>query len=326
MMFLTWCQELPIQPPSSNAGTQLTYVRTIAQQTSAYSQVIKAAATKITSQKPYPSKNDLAAQLKVVAQLIAGGLKTRVYMVSMGGYDTHSNQTDKSDTTIGNHANLLKTLSEAVTAFQTDCEFLGIADRVLGLTISEFGRRVKSNDSGGTDHGAAAPVFLFGNAVNGGKILGSNPVIPSTVTVEDNLSMQYDFRSLYSTIVKDWFCLNDADAKTVMLKDFQFLDLLKNGCSSAHVRDFRLSEKSLKCNPNPFGSQAEIIYRSGGYRVTIDLIDISGRVVKQILDDHKQEGMYKFTTDMSSVPPGMYFLRLNSVTDQIAIPVQKSGI
>ncbi|MCC7297931.1 MAG: DUF1501 domain-containing protein [Bacteroidia bacterium] len=314
---------IPDTAPTSNAGTQLTYVRTISSQTAAYNKVIKAAATKITTQKPYPN-SELGKQLKVVSQLIAGGLQTRVYMVGISGFDTHSNQVDKSDTTKGNHANLLKEVGDAIAAFQADIEFQGVDSRVLGMTISEFGRRIKSNDSVGTDHGASAPMFVFGTPVDGGKILGTNPVIASNVGVEDNLTMQYDFRSIYSTIIKDWFCLSDEDAKTVMLKDFNFLPLIKNGCSVAHVRDPFAADPGLKCYPNPFGSRAEIVYDSSGYQTKIDLIDTSGRIVKNVLDEHKPTGRYKFEADMSDVPPGIYYLSMRSITGQMAIPVQKA--
>jgi uncharacterized protein (DUF1501 family) len=98
----------------------------------------------------------LADQLKIVALLIKGGMKTRIYMVSYGGFDNHSLQVNQTDTTTGTHSNLLANLSNAIKAFVDDCQFLGVQDRVIGLTFSEFGRRIKSNSSMGTEHGAAA--------------------------------------------------------------------------------------------------------------------------------------------------------------------------
>ena len=118
-------------------GDELTYLRAIARQTNKYASVIEAAAAKVTSQySGYPANNDLAAQLKTVARLIAGGLKTRVYMVSTGGFDTHGGQVQSGDTTTGNHANLLGGLSDAITAFMKDCQGLGIDKQVLGMTFS----------------------------------------------------------------------------------------------------------------------------------------------------------------------------------------------
>ncbi|MEI8059789.1 MAG: DUF1501 domain-containing protein, partial [Ferruginibacter sp.] len=143
--------------PNTPAGKELQYVRLVALQTSKYTSVVKAAADKVTLQSPYPTGNSLADQLKIVARLIKGGLKTRVYMVQYGSFDTHSLQTTTTDTTIGTHANLLKNVSDAIKAFQDDLKFLAIEERVVGMTFSEFGRRIKSNSSVGTDHGAAAP-------------------------------------------------------------------------------------------------------------------------------------------------------------------------
>lgn len=159
--------------------------------------------------------NNLGNQLQLVARLIKGGLKTRIYWVEAVGYDTHTAQV-YSNTTQGNHANLLTELSNALFAFQTDLQLMGVEDRVLGMTFSEFGRRIKSNASTGTDHGAAAPMFLFGKYVNP-TVIGSNPVIPSTVTVNDNLPIEYDYRQIYASILRGWFCLSDSETQNVLL-------------------------------------------------------------------------------------------------------------
>jgi len=146
---------------NTNAGYELSFIRSIAKQTNLYTVRIKQASDSVTQQVAYPN-NNLAAQLKIVARLIKGGLETKVYLVNYGGFDTHAGQVVSTDTTTGTHANLLKVLSDSIAAFQSDMTGLEIEDRVIGMTYSEFGRRIKSNASGGTDHGAAAPLFLFG--------------------------------------------------------------------------------------------------------------------------------------------------------------------
>jgi uncharacterized protein (DUF1501 family) len=208
--------------PPTRAGDQLAYIREMAVKTDQYAGVIRKAAQKITRQSdcyPAAGKNPLADQLKIVARLIAGGLKTRFYLVGMGGFDTHAKQADATDTTTGSHAKLLARLSEAIYAFQDDLGGLQIEDRVIGMTFSEFGRRIQSNASGGTDHGAAAPVFIFGGNVQGG-IIGHNPTWPDKLTVNDNLAMQYDFRCIYSTLLEKWFGSNEAAAETVLFKSY----------------------------------------------------------------------------------------------------------
>jgi len=213
---------------NSRAAEQLAYIREMSVKTDQYAGVIKKAAQKVTKQSdkyPAAGKNPLADQLKIVARLIAGGLRTRIYLVSMGGFDTHARQTDATDTTMGTHARLLGKLSEAVNAFQDDLTYLQVSNRVVGMTFSEFGRRIQSNASGGTDHGSAAPVFVFGESVRSG-IVGENPKFPARLTVNDNLAMQNDFRSIYSTLLEKWFGTNRSIADSVLMKDYAALPLI----------------------------------------------------------------------------------------------------
>ena len=213
----------------TRAGDQLAYIREVSVKTDQYAGVIKKAAQKVTKQSdlyPAAGKNPLADQLKIVARLVAGGLKTRFYLVSMGGFDTHARQVETTDTATGTHARLLAKLSEAVDAFQDDLQMLRVDDRVMGMTFSEFGRRIQSNASGGTDHGAAAPVFVFGSRVQGG-VVGVNPVWPDKLTVNDNIVMQHDFRAVYGSLLEKWFLTDPSDTATVLLKDYPVLPLVR---------------------------------------------------------------------------------------------------
>jgi uncharacterized protein (DUF1501 family) len=212
----------------TRAGDQLAYIREMAVKTDQYAGVIKKAAQKVTRQSdcyPPAGKNPLADQLKIVARLVAGGLKTRFYLVSMGGFDTHARQVEAADTTTGAHAKLLARLSEAINAFQDDLTGLQVGDRVMGMTFSEFGRRIQSNASGGTDHGAAAPVFVFGEKVKAG-IMGENPVWPGKLTVNDNLVMQHDFRAVYSTLLEKWFLTDESTTASVLFKPYPSLPFI----------------------------------------------------------------------------------------------------
>jgi uncharacterized protein (DUF1501 family) len=146
-------------------------------------------------------------------------------MVNTGSFDTHARQTDTTDNTTGTHANLLKRVSEAIGAFMDDLQYLQIDNRVMGITFSEFGRRIKSNASGGTDHGSAAPMFYFGKNVRS-SIIGDNPVIPANVTVNDNVVMQHDFRSVYASILQNWFHLHSSDVNNVLNGAFPLLPIV----------------------------------------------------------------------------------------------------
>ena len=301
--------------PNSNAGKELTYVRTVAQQTQQYASVIKDAAAKVTQQSTYPSNNTLADQLKIVARLIKGGLKTRIYMVTYGGFDTHSSQTNTTDTTTGTHANLLQNVSNAIKAFQDDLKYLDVEDRVIGITYSEFGRRIKSNASGGTDHGSAAPMFLFGKNILPG-VLGDTPYIPTTATVNDNLPYQYDFRSIYATLLSNWLCVKDADLQQVMLKNFQLLPLVNAGECNKGIPNS--SGNTIISNyPNPFTNTTNIKFTTNGGHTLVQIMDTTGRVLVNLVDkEYTNAGTYIVTFDSGALPMGVYYARLQNMAVQ----------
>ena len=136
----------------------------------------------------------LGGDLRTVAALIKAGLSTRVYYVSLGGFDTHNNQKNR-------HNNLMRQLDTAVGSFHADLKAQGLSDKVLVMGFSEFGRRVSENGSQGTDHGVAGPMFLVGDAVQGG-LHGKHPSL--TDLDRGDLKMSVDFRSVYATVLDDW--------------------------------------------------------------------------------------------------------------------------
>jgi len=296
--------------PASNAGKELTYVREIAKQTQKYGDVIKNASSKVTQQSPYPTSNSLADQLKIVARLIKGGLKTKIYLVSFGGFDTHSAQAVTTDTATGTHARLLKSVSDAIKAFQDDLKFLGVEDRVMGMTFSEFGRRILSNGSNGTDHGAAAPLFIFGSKVNHG-VLGKTPLIPTTAAVGDNIPYQYDFRSIYASLLSNWLCVNANTLNKVMLKNFQDLPLTKVGTCSV-LNPVGNTESFLNIYPNPFHGKISLQFKTEGGHTLLQILDGSGRLIKVITEGMFDKGTFKAEMDGHFLSPGIYYIRLQN--------------
>jgi uncharacterized protein (DUF1501 family) len=175
------------------SGDSLDFVKRTALDAQISSDKILAITRKTKPSASYPTSK-LANDLNLVARLIAGGLPTRVYYVSQGGYDTHSGQA-------GSHERLLGELDKALSAFVGDLKSQGNLDRVTVMTFSEFGRRVAENASGGTDHGAAAPMFVLGGAVHGG-LYGQ---IPSLTKLHDgDLVHTVDFRNVYATLLDKW--------------------------------------------------------------------------------------------------------------------------
>jgi len=155
---------------------------------------IRSIAGKTPGKGSYPGSG-LARNLELVARLIAGGLPTRVFYVSQGGYDTHTSQRNGQDAR-------LRELSEAVKAFTDDLTARNEFDRVMIMTFSEFGRRVAENGSQGTDHGAAAPMFLIGSKMKG--MLGAEPSIAPQDLKDGDIQYNTDFRSVYASILESW--------------------------------------------------------------------------------------------------------------------------
>lgn len=306
--------------PQNLYGHELTYIRTVAQQSMAYSNVIVNAANNITQQSssyPAPGTNSLADQLKIVARLIAGGLKTKIYMVSLGGFDTHSSQTDAANTTIGTHATLLGRVSEAISAFSDDLDFLGITSRVLGMTFSEFGRRIKSNASNGTDHGSGAPMFVFGANVQPG-IIGVNPVIPAGATVNDNVAMQYDFRSVYASLLNQWLCVPAADLNQILLQNFQTLPIVNSSACTVGIDELhKAAGENLVFNyPNPFAERTTISYTTKGGHTLVQVFNPEGQLIKTLVNNELPAGIYQVDYENEGHAAGIYHLRLQNESVQ----------
>jgi uncharacterized protein (DUF1501 family) len=161
----------------------------------------------------YPD-SALATRLKTIAQLIDAGLKTRVYYVELDGFDTHSQQAAA-------HAALLQQFGGAVRAFVEDVAHHGHADRTLVMSFSEFGRRVAENASEGTDHGAAAPMFVAGSRVRAG-LVGEHARLDDLD--DGDLKFHTDFRQVYATLLERWL---GWPSKSVLGGEFKPIEVLK---------------------------------------------------------------------------------------------------
>ena len=295
--------------PNTPYGHELTFLRLTMQQTNDYLEVIQSAASKATNlsdKYPEAGENRLADELRIVSRLIAGGLKTRVYIVNLGGFDTHANQVSANDILTGNHANLLARVSEAIEAFQDDLKQMKLEDRVVGMTFSEFGRRIKGNDSFGTDHGSAAPMMVFGTNVNG-QIFGDNPDIPGNVSPGDSLPMQFDFRSIYGSVLMDWFNVPEQTVKDLLFEDFQHVPVIKIGGYFPQEGYLALAQNY----PNPFTETTRIrfqIEKKG--RVQIRIFDASGRSIAVITDQDFEAGEHELEVDRSGLAAGTYYYRM----------------
>ena len=168
-----------------------------------------------SQQLVYSSKNQLAAALQLAAELIVTGTGVKLLHVTLGGFDTHY-------TELTRHDDLMGYFDSAISAFYQDLSAHGVADRVLMATWSEFGRRPRENASGGTDHGAAAPLLLLGDPVRGG-VYGQAPSL-TDLDSTGNLKYTVDFRSVYQEILGAHL---GADPREILGGAFPKLDLMK---------------------------------------------------------------------------------------------------
>lgn len=176
-------------------GKAVDFIERTAMDAQISSDEVRGIAARVQNQATYPN-SAFANSLKLVAKLIGGGLPTRVYYVSQGGYDTHTNQ-------IATQQRLLADLGDSLKAFVDDMKAQGNMQRVLVMTFSEFGRRVNENANGGTDHGAAAPMFIVGNKVKAG-LLGRYPSLAPQDLFQGDIKYNVDFRQVYAGVLENW--------------------------------------------------------------------------------------------------------------------------
>lgn len=211
--------------PNTDYGRELSFIRLMKDQSNAYAETIKTAYNASSTLSTQYQDEDLANQLKIVARLVKGGLRTPVYIVNHpDSFDTHDSQVESGNYNQGRQPAAMVKLSKAIAAFQNDLELMGVADKVCGMTFSEFGRNIKANGSFGTDHGVAAPVIFFGTRVRGGMV-GTSPVLPTNPTSDDHVPMQFDYRQLYSSVLQQWLCMNAADTNSILLNDYATLPI-----------------------------------------------------------------------------------------------------
>jgi len=238
--------------PNSYAGDKLKYVQTIAKQSNLYSSVLRDAYLKGNHSFQFPN-NDLGQQFYTLSRLIRGGLNTRIYHAITNGFDTHDFQVTPDDHTQGAHAKLLKNINDCIIALIKSLDETGDSDRIMLVTFSEFGRRIVSRSTYGTDHGTAFPMMIFGNNLNA-NVLGKNPKIDPAITWEDNLPAEFDFRQIYASIIEQWMNGDNLTLKDVLTKDY-----LQVGLTKEYADDDQdgVLDKYDKCLNTPLGAMVD---------------------------------------------------------------------
>ncbi|UZR95088.1 DUF1501 domain-containing protein [Chondrinema litorale] len=317
--------------PDSNYGEELKYIMDMDEQSHVYGERLKEVYDKggessITYPENYPYAtsqaltNPLSGQFQLIARLLRGGIQTRFFLVRIGGFDTHANQVESYDPTFGHHAALMYHISSAVQAFQADLRASGTEDKVMTITMSEFGRRAVSNGSYGTDHGDAWPLMAFGKWVNPG-VFGGTPDLSDLKS--GNLKMQVDYRQVLTSVMQNWmgspydevadvFKL-DTDEKKAAFLDNQIPIVNSNfvtGTSDEFFNDrFRLNN----CYPNPAKDETVInFYINNSGQVKLRLFNVEGKEVKVMVDSYMQYGEHDIKVNVRGLAPGMYIYKLET--------------
>jgi uncharacterized protein (DUF1501 family) len=308
--------------PDSDHGDELAFIMGVEQSVNLYAQritqVFDAGSNALNS---YPN-SQLASQLKTIARMVKGGCKTKIYLCQLGGFDTHSGQVVDGATSTGDHADLLNDLASSVQYFFQDLEALGLGDQVAACTFSEFGRCAAENGSFGCDHGTLAPMYLFGNNIQAG-VIGTNVNLSNLTNDNQVQGVQTDYRQVFTTLLQDWLGATPYILEQTMFDGYAKVPAIDNaavvdpGCywGTTATNDLYQQTRRLSIFPNPASIATEVSFRSETrFEASLTLHSLGGSLVSatKVL---VQPGNNLFYLDVISLPPAVYFVRLeNKVT------------
>lgn len=294
--------------PDTAYGNEMRFLREQINDSFQYADSISNAYNDGNNQVDYEARQ-ISMDLEVVARLIKGGLGSKIYMVSIDGFDTHTNQPSA-------HQENLMLLSNAIRSFYDDLAAGGASEEVLVMTFSEFGRRVEQNGQG-TDHGTAAPVMVFGDGITPG-VFGHNPKLSrSDLDENGNLIYQFDFRSVYTTILTDWFGIPESEAAEVLANGSAYPKLGFLGSQIVSNEEdpngvparFQLQQNY----PNPFNPTTNITFTiPSASRVQLTVYDIQGRKIAEIANRNFTGGQHTLAFDASGLASGVYLYRIQA--------------
>ncbi len=270
----------------------------------------------------YYSNSPITGPLQTIARLIHGGCQSKVYLVRMGGFDTHAGQS-------GTHAYLLRSLAESMYFFQGDLLNRGLEDRVLGITTSEFGRRAYSNSAYGTDHGTVSPMFVFGKGVNPG-IKGYNADISAEKLNQNggNLSTHkddiIDYRFVLNSVIQDWFEVPENEVLDYILPSLTHanapesdtfvknkkVSIVGNAIDSQAFLQQNFQLKMASSNPVTNRTVSVEVFMNYNSVVNITLISLNGSQAAQqfqLLNKDYESGTHQITFSLPDhLMPGYY--------------------
>ncbi len=314
----------PLLYPDSHAGEEYRFLTQMEAKSNQYAERLKQLYDKgkNTASVVYPDlypynaperflHNPLTGQLRLIARLLNGGIKTRIFLCRIGGFDTHSGQVEKYDTSMGAHGALLYHLTSAMKAFYDDLKAMSLDSKVVSLTFTEFGRRAHSNASYGTDHGTATPILLFGSSLKGG-VSGNNPNLSNLDG--GNLRYDVDYRRLYTTLLSDWMGASNDTLNKVGFGDYvgQKLDLLTG------IKDSRLGANyGINVFPNPASEKVSLrINVNSNTKAALTLSNTSGQIVLT-RDFMLNSGEQLLEVNVSNLSGGIYLITISAFNGDV---------
>jgi uncharacterized protein (DUF1501 family) len=342
---------LPSQFPPTDHGRELQYLVEMERSTNLYADrltnVYNAGANTVgvTYPETYHTyatrnyRNQLAPQLKTIARLLSGGITTKIFLARLGGFDTHEGQGLPDKPSFGSHGALLYHLSSAMRAFQEDLKGLGLEDRVMTVTFSEFGRTVGENSTYGTDHGSSAPMMAFGKGIHPG-VSGVNADL-SNLQRNRLVGFDTDYRQVFATVLQDWFGANYGTLDHAEFYEFgsQKIDLVNanyvdpvtsqtvnyvadTACDPTpnlppppppdpdpvHIKE--AFEVTFQVGPNPARDQVQLSLTCDRMApVRIELRDLNGKLLRS-QDWRLYGGENQTRLDLQGLSAGTYLLRV----------------
>jgi uncharacterized protein (DUF1501 family) len=273
---------------------EFNFVHAIAQQSEVYSVAVKNAfddGKELINGELY-SSNGLSQKMKLISSLIAGGLKTKVYFMKLSNFDSHAQQANADFT--GQHYTLLNDMAKAITEFMEDAAIGGYAERITGMTISEFGRRAYDNGSRGTDHGAASMQFIWGHDkyVNGGY-WNNRPKL-TDLDINGNVKYQTDYRVIFTEFLEKRLGATPADVTDVFGESFLPLNILEARTSSAEEYLKKGVNEYVNVYPNPSHGNGLISFElfRGGF-VNVSIYNVNGKEVAVLQNGPLPAGIYE---------------------------------
>ncbi|GIV53064.1 MAG: hypothetical protein KatS3mg038_3585 [Candidatus Kapaibacterium sp.] len=310
-------------PEVDTFAREFNYIRSIATQADRYSQAVLDAYSRGRTTVDYGSRG-LPAQLGMIARLISGGLKTKVYLCYLGGFDTHVQQQEADDVTKGVHPSLLGQLASGVAMFMQDALQQGFARRVVGITISEFGRRPYENGSRGTDHGAAGVQFVFGDGESiRSSRFGTAPNLRE-LDANGDLIYQNDYRRLYADILLNWFDATPEDAAAILGDRIAPLNVIKRRVTSS-ILPADGARSALAVVPNPIvgvGGEVRVQLRRLA-SVQVEIYNLRGQFISELYRGLLPEGTSRLSLPVLQAGTYLVQLRCNDALVQTTFTVAR---